>query len=264
MTNYARSEPVTGSPKVIALASMWLVFHWLAILANVMAARTGPWSGESGFGPPPPFAVELFMAPEPSPQVRRLRPLRDYLAALKLLHNYHFVEDVRSARVRVEARLLDANGAEIATLTLPDPQANAAVRHRQLMLMQGLAEDQLIEPPPGEYIPPPNQPPPTVEYWNIGPERTGVLGRIEQHLIRDVMNRRETDLYAPTPWAMLLSRSYARYLSRKHGAAAVEIFRHTREHISPELLERPPESPEAYSPLKLSFGVIHATAESGR
>lgn len=248
-------------------ASAWLIFHWLAVLANVLAAPAGPWTSETGYVPPPRFARELFAielplhGSNPTGGRRNPQPLRDYLAGLKLLHNYHFVENMRAERTQFEARLLDANGAELLSLTFPDANAGAAVQHRQFLLAQNLVEDRLIEPPPGEYIPAPNQPPTRVDFWDIGDDRTGTLGRIDQHLIRDVMVRRNTDLYAPTPWAMVMARSYARYLCRLHGATTVELIRVTRDHVSVELLETPAENPEQFLPLRLSFGAFDASGK---
>jgi hypothetical protein len=59
----------------------------------------------------------------------------------------------------------------------------------------------------------------------------------------------------PSDWALVLARSYGRYLCRTHGAASAEIVRHTREPVSPAVLfgMRPP--PNAFDEYVATFDV---------
>jgi hypothetical protein len=49
----------------------------------------------------------------------------------------------------------------------------------------------------------------------------------------------EANLLRPTDWVLLLADSYARHLCREHGAARVELIRHSRSPISPVILVLP-------------------------
>ena len=44
----------------------------------------------------------------------------------------------------------------------------------------------------------------------------------------------------PSPWSLLLARSYARHLCRLHGAHSAELTRHSRQPVSPEMMFQEP------------------------
>jgi hypothetical protein len=60
----------------------------------------------------------------------------------------------------------------------------------------------------------------------------------------------------PTDWALVLQRSYARYLCRKYGAVSAELLRHTREPVSPAILFGNAMPPNALEDLVASFGEV--------
>ena len=51
--------------------------------------------------------------------------------------------------------------------------------------------------------------------------------------------REPANLFRPTDRSWDLVRAYGRYLSRTYGATSVEIIRHTRDPIPPEMLLSP-------------------------
>jgi hypothetical protein len=157
--------------------------------------------------------------------------VQSYLKHLKLIHNYHFLGNRPTVPgVYLEAKLKDAHGELLATCRFPEPTANPWVRYLQGLFVQGLVPDQPIAPLPGEAIPAPHQQVRTVPIWDIAPDQSLRLNRVPEHLIP-----RNRPVYAPTEWSLVLVHSYARYLCRTHGAASVEVVRHSRESVSPML-----------------------------
>jgi hypothetical protein len=227
--------------------SAWIVWHFMAILGTALGARSGPWpvNGELGWATPPQFAQEINSL------------CGSYLWALNLTSDYHFPSDRPQLASRFEVRLRDAQGNELEVVQIPDPSANAFVRHRQSLLADGLAADMAVEAPPGEFVPAPNQPVRTVVYWNFEGGPIGALRTIEEHLIP-----RDQQVTGPTDWALLLARSYSRYLCRTHGAASAEIVRHTKDAIPPDVLfaDSPPQA-AAFDSAAASFGVFHAQVQ---
>ena len=58
----------------------------------------------------------------------------------------------------------------------------------------------------------------------------------------------------PTDWSVLLARSYARHLCRKHNAASAEFIRHTREPLHPGMLFMTNLPPDAFKALPANYG----------
>jgi hypothetical protein len=218
--------------------------HLLAVAALVLAAPSGPWpvAGGSDWATPPQFARSLGEWTLPA------------LSLIKMTHNYHFLTNRPAIASRFDVRLRDASGQEMATLRFPDPNALWAARFRQKLLAQGLDGDDQVEPLPGEFVPAPGQPVRAVPYWQMGEGRTGKLATVEEHLIP-----RDREVTGPSPWSMLLARSYARYLCRAHQAASAEVIRYTKDHIPPDVLflDSPPPA-SSFDEVSVSFGVFHA------
>jgi hypothetical protein len=57
------------------------------------------------------------------------------------------------------------------------------------------------------------------------------LTEVAQHQVP-----RDHPVEQPSEWALLLARAYGRYLCRTHGAAKVELVRHSRGPIPPAVL----------------------------
>lgn len=227
--------------------SAWILWHFVAILGAALGARSGPWpvNGELGWATPPQFAQEIASVSG------------SYLWALNLTSDYHFPSDRPQLASRFEVRLRDDAGNEFEVLQFPDPAANTFVQHRQSLLADGLAADMAVEAPPGEFVPAPNQPVRTVVYWNFEEGPTGVLRTIEEHLIP-----RDQEVTGPTDWALLLARSYSRYLCRTRGAASAEIVRYTKDAIPPDVLFADSPPPAAvFDAAAASFGVFHAQTQ---
>jgi hypothetical protein len=239
-----RSKPADGAPRLlITLGSLAIVFHLGAVAIHALAAQSGPWPGPDGpsMAAPPAFAASL---DEPLAQ--------GYLKPLKLTHNYHFWGNRPSAPgVFLEVKLKDAKGGLLITLRFPDDTANAWVRYQQGLFVQGFVPDQPITPPQGETIPAPKQQVRTTTIWDLAGEQSLRLNRVPEHLIP-----RNRPVWGPTEWSLVLSRSLARYLCHKHGAATAEVVRHSRESISPAafLTGNPP--PMAFADLIANYGEL--------
>jgi hypothetical protein len=237
-----RPKP-TVRPFVVFLASLAIVAHLGTVGLHALEAPSGPWPAPEGMdlAGPPAFAQAWYG-----------RLAQDYLKLVKFTDNYHFPSDHAAAPgVSAEIQLKDAKGEPVATVRLPDPDANSWVRQRQMLLVQQLAPDQPVAPLPGEFVPAPNQEVRRVPIWE--PEKPGApLLRLEQtpeHLIP-----RGRMVFGPTPWSLVLVRSYARYLCRTHGAASAEVVRHTRLPMPPNAFLNGEPPPDAFNDLIASYG----------
>jgi hypothetical protein len=169
---------------------------------------------------------------------------------LKLTHNYHFTTNRPGvSAASVEIRLRDAEGRPLETLTLPDRRANFWVRHRQALLAQGLTDDLPVQPRAGEAIPAPGRPVAAVAIWDVAEGSNLRLRSVAEHLVP-----RDRPVFRPSPWSLLLARSYARYLCRARGAASAEVVRLSREPVAPDVLfeDEPPAG--AFDTLVSNFG----------
>jgi hypothetical protein len=231
-------------PWLTALGSAAVAFHLAAVALLALAAPSGPW--------PTAFGASTTAGPQFARSVSAVTTPY-YLGPLKLTHNYHFAGNRPAATaVYVEARLKDAEGRPVRTVRLPDEGANFWVRHREALLAQWLTDDQPVQPRMGEAIPAPNQAVPTVSIWDGGgPGRALSLRAVPEHLVP-----RERPVYRPSDWSLLLARSYARHLCRRHGAASAELVRHTREPILPAVLFLPEPPSDAFDELISNFGEL--------
>lgn len=248
-------SPTAGAPPrwLVLVGSAAIVFHLAAITLPVLDMRSGPWPG--GFAEAPAFAHSA----------RALSTL--HARYLRVVHSYDFPSNRPSdlPGVEFEVRLRDADGKVLQTLRFPDAKANLWVRQRQELLARNLAPDQPLDPPGAELLAAPGQKIPTVSFWTLptefgaGSEKPSLTGDTNQLLLRTVEYNqvpRNRQLMKPTDWAMVLQRSYARYLCRKHGAASAEVLRHTREPVAPAVLFGRELPPTALEDLVSSFGEV--------
>jgi hypothetical protein len=218
------SQPPSSLPRWLTwLVSLAIVGHLGAIVIHVCAATSGPWwSMEGGMdGTAPQFAVSISNTTTPY-----------YLNWLKMAYSYHF-DTNRPARPAawLEARLKDADNNVVETLRFPDPDANPWVRHRQDLVALSLTADVPVTPPQGELIAPPGGGVPTVLIWDMVENRSLKLTEIAQHQVP-----RDRPVAQPSELSLLFARAYGRYLGRAHGAAKVELVRHSRDPIPPMVL----------------------------
>lgn len=201
--------------------------HFVAVIARVLAAMSGPWpigqEGGSGEVFPPQFAATIADG-----------LAGDYLKAVRLNRDYHFTSNrpIQPA-YGMQAKLRDGNGELMQTLTFPDAGANPWVRHRQKLLVNYLANDIPTRTPQSEVIPPPGQKAPELVYWRpIANSPTAAeLGRESvNNLPRGMM------VFAPSEMEMLFVHAYVRHLRRSEGAAKVELIRVAQEPIPPAML----------------------------
>jgi hypothetical protein len=239
------SPPTTTkevAPWLVALGSAAIVAHFLALGARVLAAPSGPWpmmEGGADLVRPPQFAQDLNELVTPG-----------YLQWVKLTHNYHFPSNrPGSPGVYLEARLKDQDDNVLTTVRLPEKDANLWVRHRQELFARAFTEDQPVQPPQGEMIPAPNQRVRMVRIWDEGGARSLKIRDVEEHRIP-----RDRPVFGPSDWSLLLARSYARYLCRTHGAAKVELIRHSRDPIPAAVLFTGEPQAGTFDELKSNFG----------
>lgn len=208
---------------LIILGSLVIAGHLFAVVMGVLVAPSGPWPTQEGpsMAMPPQFAFAIHNALTQS-----------YLTTIKMTHNYHFTSNrTQNPEIYFEVRLKDKEGEELATLKFPDAKANHWVRHRHTLLAQFLGEDQPLPPPQSEEIAPPGQRAPTVLIWKRGKDQTYKIFEEEKHLVP-----RDEPVFRPSDWALLVARSYSRYLCRTHGAASAEIIRHSKNPLQPVVL----------------------------
>jgi hypothetical protein len=224
------------------VGSALIAFHLGAVILWVLAAPSGPWPMLEGpnMATPPQFAFSLS------------RPVRDYLKLIKMTHNYHFLTNrPGNPSAYLEVRLKDEAGNELATVKFPQDEANFWVRHRQSVLVGWFTDDIPVPPPQSEVVAAPGQQVPTLAIWDsVGPRQLQ-LKTVPQHLVP-----RGQPVYRPSEEALLLARSYARYLCRRHGAASAEVVRHSREPIHPIVLFTHSPEPGAVDDLISDFGEL--------
>jgi hypothetical protein len=248
-------SPTTGAlPRwLVLVGSAAIVYHLAAITLPVLDMKSGPWPGD--FAEAPAFAHSA----------SALSALHGKY--LRVVHSYDFPSNRPGdlPGVEFEVRLKDADGNLVQTLHFPDRNANRWVRQRQELLARNLAPDLPLDTPGAELLAAPGQKVPTVSFWTL-PNELGASagkpsfnnGKAQLYLRTVEYNQvpRNRELMKPTDWALLLQRSYARYLCRKYGAASAEILRHTREPVSPAVLFGNEMPPNTLEDLVASFGEV--------
>jgi hypothetical protein len=246
------SHPPSASalPRWLVVAgSALILYHLAAVIVPILDVPSGPWV--TGEGPRPVAPPEFAHVASGLSTVQA-----DYL---RVAHSYHFDSNRPGdlPGVEFEVRLRDRDGTLMETVRFPDPGANPWLRHRQELLARGLAPDLPVQPPQSEVIPPAGEKVPMLDIWALhGEDFSGKpaaappdsklpleLRSVPQHRIpRPPMGR---SVMRPPEWALVLARSYSRYLCRTHGAASAEIIRHTREPVSyAVLMGSPAQEPE--------------------
>lgn len=241
------ASPISAVPVprwLVVLGSLLIVFHLGSVGLAALAAPSGPWPGPEGasLATPPQFAFSAH------------RGVLPYLQAVKLDNNYHFPSNrTEQDGVRLEVRLKDDAGQDLATVQVPDENANAWVRHRQSLLVRALASDENVAPPPGEAIAAPNREVRKVAIWDMAGPQQLRLKPVEEHLIP-----RDHPVMRPSDYGMLLIRSYARHLCREHQAAVAEVVRQHQNPIQPIVLfpQEVQLPPDAFLPVTSNYGEL--------
>jgi hypothetical protein len=218
------SQPITTPLRRVPTWLLWLgslaiVFHLGSVGVNALAAPSGPWPGGEG---------DQIVRP-PLIFFNSDRVVADYLQPIRMTTNYHLLANQMPGKpgVWLEFRLKDDDGKELATVKLPDANANAWVRHRQSILTTVFGEDQRIAPPQSEIIAAPGREVPKVQFWDMD------KGLLKLKTVDINQIPRDHPVSGPNDFTFLCARSYARYLCRTHGAAKVEIIRHHQDPIRP-------------------------------
>lgn len=212
------------------LGSVVIVFHFATIVALVLSVPSGPWptgNGGSDMAFPPAFAESFSELTS------------GYVKALNMDYAYHFHSNHPDIGVRFEAILRDGEGKEIQTIAVPDPQARFAVRYRQALLARALAGDMPLPLPEGELVQPRDREPPRLRYWSVDSKRVGTIKEVEEYRARLTLGNRDPS--TPSPWSVVVARSYARHLCAKHDAASAEITRYSQSFFMPAVYRIPPE-----------------------
>jgi hypothetical protein len=249
-------QPIVPSgcraPRWIVLGgSLVICLHLGALVVNLLASPSGPWLGPEGGptpGPPPAFAHAL----------NQLGP-QGYLSLVKINPNYqvalyHFDSNRPGGQsVYFIANVKDETGKVIKpNIRIPDPKANPWLYHRQQQLAAQLAFDEMVPPRmTGDKVPPKGQEQQTITYWKSDP---GSNRSFKLVTVPDYEQPSGFGLMRPSKLSLRLAQSYARYLCREYGGAAVEIIRHTRETIPPTVLEQPPGTETEPEEMVHNFG----------
>lgn len=246
LTNHP-AEPLSGWAK--GLISLAIVAHLTAIIGGLaLAASSGPWLVGDGRADanPPHFA-----------QAIRSVALPYYLRFVRMTNNYHFEsDDPALTATRLEAIVRDQPDAEPRTVIFPTSDAWFMARLRQRLLAERLYNDEQVMPLAGEQIAAPNAPIRTARFWEPVENKPGALRTVEMHLIP-----RDRPVFGPTEPVLILARSYGRHLLRRFGAASVELHRHSRDPISPDVMFLPKAGrDDAPAEELVTFGV---TTEAG-
>src|SRR5262249_15191566 len=138
------------------------------------------------------------------------------------------------------------------TLDFPDPNASPWVRGHQELLARVLAEDLPLPPPQAPKLPAAGKQASKVSFWEPQDEqgfrlRLRTVEEPGLHPILPALRRQtkpppEWTPLRPTDWVLLVADSSARHLCREHGAARVELIRHSRMPIPPVILVLPEQA----------------------
>lgn len=237
-------KPPRGWPLWLKLVvAPLLAWHLFALFGMVLSTGSGPWIYGRAHGPV--FAMRMYNTALP------------YLRAVRLQEDYRFESNrYREVANRVEVRLWDKSGKELATVRLPDPDAWPWTRHRQQLLAEVVSAYVTVEPRAGEVIPAPGQAPPLAQYWRAtSPDgKTAKLETVEEHLLP-----RNEELTKPSNYALTAVRSLSRSLRRQYGAEAAEVVRVSRPFTGAVLLmpseRREPVPLSFFDETRWSFGV---------
>lgn len=225
-------------PSLVAVGSAAVVFHLAAIVFLVLGAPSGPW--------PTPYGESNASGPYFAQKVGAF--LSDnYLRPLRMTHNYHFASNRTDEEyVGFDVILKDAKGDPIKKVSIPEPEANFWVRHRQKILARNLVPDVPLAPMQAERIAAPGKKVEVVAFWELieekkkdglpiaaaGPSVTKLRIRKEvEHLIP-----RDRPVSKASEWSLVAAAEYQRFLCEKYGAASSELVRYYREAILPEYL----------------------------
>ena len=246
MSDLLRPTPRTLPRWIVAVVSVGVVLHFGALLTHVIAVPSGPWVV------PPPVGVTMCDAPTFIQPIARV-VLPAYLSPLRFANNYHFQTDrPEVVDVAFEIRIKDRQGV-VTKRWFPDPDANFAVRFRQSLLAQELAQDMPVQLPRTEVIPAIGKKVPMVSYWDMKPEDKEMrLVESPQHLAP-----KSRELYKPRDWSLLLARSYMRYMIRRtDGAVSAELVRVVKNTVLPENMILDEPLPGTFTPNAASFGEV--------
>jgi hypothetical protein len=257
MSDLPGPTPMALPRWIVAVVSVGVVLHFAALAVHVIAVPSGPWVV------PPPVGVTMCDPPTfIQPIARLVGPA--YIMPLRFANNYHFQTNrPEIVDVAFEVRLKDRHGV-VTKRWFPDPEANFAVRFRQSLLAQELAQDMPVTLPRTEVIPPKGGRVPVVSYWDM-PEKSAVpdkqkktedyemrLVEMPQHLAP-----KSRELFKPRDWSLLLARSYMRYLIRHtDGAASAELVRVVKNTVLPENMILDEPLPGTFQPSASNFGEV--------
>jgi hypothetical protein len=242
---------------IVAIVSVGVVVHLFAIGIHVLAVQSGPWVV------PPPVGVTMCDAPTfVKPFYAIVEPA--YMTPLRFANNYHFATNrPEVVDVVFEIRIKDRTGG-VTKRVFPDPEANAAVRFRQSLLAQELAQDMQVTLPRTEVIAPKGGKVPMVTFWDM-PEKSGLpdkqkkpsdyemkLAEAPQHLAP-----KNRDLYKPREWSVLLAQSYMRHLvNHTDGAVSAELVRYVTNTVLPENMILDVPMPGTLDRIASNFGEV--------
>ncbi len=228
---------------LLVVGSVAIFGHLLAIVVMVLAAPSGPWAS--------PFGMSMALAPQFAQSAYNVATPA-YLRWIKMTHNYHFPSNRPGAPgVYFEVRLKDESGKVLETLKFPDTQANAFVRHREVLLARQLADDSPMPPRQGELVPSPGAKARKIAIWQMAGPGKLQLNAVPEHAVP-----RDQPVFRPSDWSMLLARSYVRYLCRSHGAAKAELIRHSKDPVPPIVLYLGDVPPGASEELVSNYGEL--------
>jgi hypothetical protein len=221
---------------LVILGSLFVVGHLGAVVFLVLGAQSGPW--------PTPYGESNADGPYFAQKIGSF--LSDnYLRHLRMTHNYHFVSNRTDEEyVAFDVILRDAKGVEIKKVSIPDPDANFWVRHRQKILARNLVPDVPVAPAGAEKLAAPGKKLQKIPFWEPVEEKKEGLPLPNQPSTTKLVIRRELEHLIPrdrpvskvSDWSMVVAEEYQRFLCEKYDAAKSDLIRYYRQPVLPEYL----------------------------
>jgi hypothetical protein len=87
------------------------------------------------------------------------------------------------------------------------------------------------------------------------------LARVSLSETHDEHVPRGRPVFRPSPWSLIMAKSYLRHVCEKYNAATAELIRHSSMPVSPVSLFYQTEPEGAFTEIVTNFGDLHADLE---
>lgn len=235
---------------VMVIGSLLIIFHLLCALHTTLFTSSGPWPTPNGNmqALPPQFAITIGRL-----SINEQPVLEAYQRAMRVYSSFRF-SSIRQETLEIsfEGIFKDTAGNVISKKSIPDPEAPASIRYRQVQLAQQLGNDEPLPPPQAVIIAAPGKTLENVRWWQADGENRMVLKEDNPNSVP-----RNQNFMTPSASQYLIAKSFARFLGRHHEQPRVELVRYWYEPVLPMvLIEDEAPTADVLRRFQSSYGVL--------